>query len=68
MSGGLNVCEAESDLCRLLPQVKCLTLKSHPRYFVRIGKKTSRDVSRGCKQLRRPLIGVWEMLAVRSFG
>ena len=44
MSGGLNVCEAESDLCRLLPQVKCLTLKSQPRYFVRIAQKTGRDV------------------------
>lgn len=40
----LNVCETESGLCRLLPQVKCLTLKSHPRYFVRIAQKTSRDM------------------------
>jgi hypothetical protein len=45
MSRGLNVCEAESDLCRLLPQVKCLTLKSQPRYFVvLIARATSRDV------------------------
>ena len=44
MSGVLNFCEAETDLCRLLPQVKCLTLKSHPRYFVRIAQETGRDV------------------------
>jgi hypothetical protein len=44
MSGVLNVCEAVTDLCRLLPQVKCLTLKSQPRYFVRIAQETSRDV------------------------
>ena len=28
MSGVLKVCAGQSDLCRLLPQVKCLTLKS----------------------------------------
>jgi hypothetical protein len=44
MSGALNVCETESGLCRLLPQVECLTLKSQPRYFVRIARKTGRDV------------------------
>ena len=36
MSGVLNFCEAETDLCRLLPQVKGLTLASRPRNFVRI--------------------------------
>jgi hypothetical protein len=36
MSGVLNFCEAETDLCRLLPQVKGLALASRPRNFVRI--------------------------------
>jgi hypothetical protein len=36
MSGPANVCERRSDLCRLLTQVKCVTLKSQPRYFVQI--------------------------------
>lgn len=43
MSRVLNLCEVVTDLCRLLPQVKCLTLKSQHRYFVRIAQKTSRD-------------------------
>ena len=57
MSRVLNVCEAGSDLCRLLPQVKCLTLKSQPRYFVRIARKTGRDVWLRNYQLRHLVIG-----------
>ena len=44
MSGVLNFCEAETHLCRLLPQMKCLTLTSRPRNYVRIARETGRDV------------------------